>query len=227
MEEQIGAYRVNLYGNKTAARWVLQPADVKMKTQIEAQYCLMEEKKIEDVCLVVLWVHDWNAQLSPWSAPPVFGEVPFAGEAEKLLSDLQNQILPGLEKKWECASATWYLAGYSLAGLFALWTGTKTSYFAGVIAASPSVWFTDWLKYASENPMLAGRVYLSLGDKEAKTKNKQMQTVADAIEVQKELLLAQGVEVVFEWNQGNHFKEADLRVVKGMRWMFGNKSVND
>lgn len=43
---------------------------------------------------------------------------------------------------------TYYLGGYSLAGLFSLWAAYQTNLFAGIAAASPSVWFPGFLDYA-------------------------------------------------------------------------------
>jgi hypothetical protein len=63
-------------------------------------------------------------------------------------------------------------------------------------------------------------VYLSLGDKEEKTRNPVMRTVGDCLRRQYELLSAEPqVECTLEMNQGNHFKEADIRTAKGFAWL--------
>ena len=59
-------------------------------------------------------------------------------------------------------------------------------------------------------------VYLSLGDKEEKTKNKIMATVGDRIREQYELL--RSINCTLEWNEGNHFKEPDIRTAKAFAW---------
>ena len=70
--------------------------------------------------------------------------------------------------------------------------------------------------YAEKNKIKTKHVYLSLGDKEEKTKNPVMKTVADCIRRQEELLQADpDVSCVLEWNQGNHFKEPEVRTAKG------------
>ncbi len=66
------------------------------------------------------------------------------------------------------------LGGYSLAGFFALWSSYQTELFDGIAAVSPSVWYPQWMEYAKDNKPLATSVYLSLGDKEEKTKNPTM-----------------------------------------------------
>ena len=63
----------------------------------------------------------------------------------------------------------YYLGGYSLAGLFSLWACCQSGKFAGIAAASPSVWFPGFLTYLEENEVKSPCIYLSLGDKEEKT----------------------------------------------------------
>ena len=46
--------------------------------------------------LAAFRVHDWNADLSPWEAPPVFGSEGFAGGAEKTLSYVIDELIPAL-----------------------------------------------------------------------------------------------------------------------------------
>ena len=69
-------------------------------------------------------------------------------------------------------------------------------------------------------------VYLSLGGKEEKTKNKVMATVGDRTRAQEGLLQEDSMveSVVLEWNAGGHFADAGKRLAKGVKWMFGVKS---
>lgn len=153
---------------------------------------------------------DWNRELSPWPAPPVFGKEPFGGGAREALDWLLREILP----KYDPALPV-ILGGYSLSGLFALWAHYECDAFAGVAAASPSVWFPGWDDYA-ETRTPHGFAYLSLGDRESKTRNKQMATVGDAICRQAERFAS--IPSILEWNPGNHFAEPEVRMAKGLRW---------
>ena len=114
---------------------------------------------------------------------------------------------------------------YSLAGLFALWAAYQTDVFAGVVAASPSIWFPGFVDYMKANDIKVKNVYLSLGDKEEKAKNPTMATVGDCIREAYAWLNEQGVNVTLEWNQGNHFKDADVRTAKGFTWVKGKTSM--
>jgi len=168
--------------------------------------------------LAAFKVNDWNADLSPWEAPPVFGDEGFAGGAEATLDYVTAILIPELT---DGKDVELYIGGYSLAGFFALWAAYKTDLFSGVAAASPSVWFPNWMDYAENNTVKAGRVYLSLGDKEEKTRNPVMRTVGDNIRRQYDLLQADPgcSECILEMNPGNHFKESDIRTAKGFAWL--------
>ena len=166
-----------------------------------------------DLRFIAIPVSDWNLDLSPWEAPAVFGNESFGGGARKTLEELR-EFLSTLETEAK-ADGKLFLGGYSLAGLFALWAGTETDAFEGIAAASPSVWFPGFTDYLKEHPVNTKRVYLSLGDKEEKTRNPVMRTVGDAIRSAQDILTEQGKAAALEWNEGNHFREPDLRMAKG------------
>ena len=65
-----------------------------------------------------------------------------------------------------------------------------------------------------ENDIRTDKVYLSLGDREEKTRNPVMATVGDRIREAKIILKERDVKCILEWNEGNHFKDADIRTAK-------------
>ena len=105
-----------------------------------------------------------------------------------------------------------------------LWSAYRTDLFSGVAAASPSVWFPGFSDYMKEHEISTGAVYLSLGDREEKTRNPVMSTVGDRIREAYALLSERGVKCVLEWNEGNHFKDADVRTAKAFSWVIKNRS---
>jgi hypothetical protein len=160
--------------------------------------------------LIAVKVRNWNTDLSPWRAPAAFGKEAFgAGAADTLAEALK--LCADREK-------IRIIGGYSLAGLFALWAVYQTDVFAAAAAASPSVWFPRFVEYMKERRPRAGSVYLSLGDKEEKTRNPMMAAVGSRIREAHELLKNQGVDTVLEWNPGNHFRDADIRTAKAFAW---------
>ena len=159
-------------------------------------------------------VKDWNRDLSPWEAPPVFGKIPFGGGAADTLAFLTERLLPELRARLGLRDdVKLCVGGYSLAGLFALWAASRTEEFDAVAAASPSVWFPGWLDYCRTHPILAGNVYLSLGDREERTKNPVMARVGDCMR-ELETLLRADHTVTLEWNPGGHFQDPAGRTAR-------------
>lgn len=202
---------VSKYGNPDAETVLIQPVDNHDLEGIVNEAERIKQFSGKDFCLVAIKVDNWNSDLSPWEAPAVFGNESFGGKAAAALDEVLK--LTGDPSK------TYYIGGYSLAGLFAIWAAYQTDVFKGVAAASPSVWFPGFSDYMAERKICANSVYLSLGDKEDKTRNPVMATVGDNIRKAHELLKAQGVNTVLEWNPGNHFKDPDIRMAKGFEWV--------
>ena len=204
-----------LYQDAEATHLLIQPIDEHDLEILDQEVETIKELSDKSFSLVAFMIKDWNQELTPWAAPPVFGKVPFGSGAEKTLEFITSQLLTEVQENIPHL----ILGGYSLAGLFALWAGFQTDQFEGIAAASPSVWYPQWNDYASENKPLAKSVYLSLGDKEEKAKNPVMAQVGNAIRKQHELLMLQEVNTTLEWNAGNHFVDSDKRTAKGFAWL--------
>ena len=175
--------------------------------------------------LVAFFVDDWNDELSPWNAPAVFGNQDFGAGAVKTLSFITECLLPELDRLYTTPEKKrFFIGGYSLSGLFSLWAAYQTDIFSGIAAVSPSVWFPGWVSYIESNNIQSPNVYLSLGDKEEKTRNKTMATVGDNIRRQYELLAKTDSinRCKLEWNPGNHFTEPEYRTAKGFSWLLGD-----
>ena len=233
-------FEVLTYGNPDAPVLLLQMADDHDLSVIDEEVRLIGELSGgKSFCLKAVKVKSWNDDLSPWPAPAVFGSEGFGGGAAETLDYLLREVIPeggAAEAAGSAASESSpeggandaenapagqriILGGYSLAGLFALWAGYRTDRFSGIAAASPSVWFPGFTDCMRENTMRAEAVYLSLGDREERTRNPVMSQVGNAIRAGEEILKAQGVECVLEWNKGNHFKDAALRTAKAFAWV--------
>lgn len=198
------------FGNRDSDTVLIQPVDDHDLEGIENEAELIAKNSGEDFRLIAVKAGDWNRDLSPWEAPPVFGKEPFGGKAEDTLAE----ILALCADK----SKAYLIGGYSLAGLFALWAAYRTDAFAGVAAASPSMWFPGFTDYMRSNEIKCRGVYLSLGDKEEKARNPVTATVGDRIREAYGLLKERGVSCVLEWNEGNHFRDADMRTAKAFAW---------
>lgn len=191
----------------------------------ETAVSLFDEVKAitdKDFSLAVFDVTDWNAQFSPWPAPAVFGKDSFSGKGNDTLRFLEDEFLPEIKSKFQGSET--FLTGYSLAGLFSLWVLYESDKFNGAVCCSSSLWFDKWDEYVSTHIIKASsKMYMSLGDREEKTKNKVMATVGDRTRRQAEILKDDpNVEkLFFEWNEGGHFDEPLKRVAKGIARILG------
>ena len=160
---------------------------------------------------------DWNRELSPWKAPKAFrGGEDFGGQGPTLLDTLTQQIIPLTENHLGYAPGFRGIAGYSLAGLFALWAVYQTDLFDRAASISGSLWFDGFLEFMKSNTPKAKFVYLSLGDKEKLAKNPRLAAVEDCTRQTAELLGAHNIPVAFEMNRGGHFQDIPARIARGI-----------
>lgn len=199
------------FGNPGARIVLIEPIHTEEGMEHEAQ--LIREMTDADFSLRAIRV-DWFRDLSPWNAPAVFRNIPSGNGAPDTLREILT-IVTDPEKQY-------FIGGYSMGGLFALWASLQTDVFSGAAAVSPSVWFPGFIDYASSRPFRTKHVYLSLGDREEKTRNPVMATVGDRIRELHEHFRRQGIPCCLEWNEGNHFKDPDLRSAKGFAWLLNN-----
>lgn len=172
--------------------------------------------------LVAIGALDWNRELSPWACDGTVRDVePFSGGAAAYLKELLDSIVPMVEASLPHPPAWRGIAGYSLAGLFALWSLWQTDLFARAASASGSLWFPGFLERVKAEPF-AGTpqaTYLSLGKKETKTPNRMMRHVLEDTRAMEELFHSRGVSTTFELNPGNHFTETTQRMARGIQWL--------
>ena len=200
-----------ILGNPDSKTVLVQLVDDHDLEVIESEYRHIRSLALgKDFCLLTVKVNDWNKDLSPWTAPPVFGDVPFGDGATSTLSSLLDELPKTKEL---------YIGGYSLSGLFALWAAFNCSVFKGVAAASPSVWFPGFIDYTRQHTPQTGSIYLSLGDKEERTRNPVMATVGTSIRQLHDIFTEKEIPCILEWNEGNHFRQPDLRMAKGFAWL--------
>lgn len=196
------------FGDPASRNVLIEPIHTVDGMEHEAE--LLRELAGGDFCLRAVPV-DWYRDLTPWSAPAASGDGTFGDGAGKTLEKILKMTgEPGKQ---------YVLGGYSLGGLFALWAGYQTDAFSGIAAASPSVWYPGFSDHAASRVMQAARVYLSLGDREEKTRNPVLAAVGGKIRELHGLLSSKGICCTLEWNEGNHFRDPDLRTAKAFAWI--------
>lgn len=175
-----------------------------------------------DFTLVAISGLNWGHDMAPWDIPPISSkDTPCTGGADAYLELMLNEILPQAEKTVFGTPLWRGIAGYSLAGLFALYSIYRTDVFSRVASVSGSLWFPDFPAFVrshtpKQNPEC---IYFSLGDKEHKTRNPFLQTVRKNTEKIEAFLKQQGVDTTFQLSPGNHFQDAALRTAAGIRWI--------
>lgn len=209
--EKMADYKV--YGRAEADCCIIRLLGEHENAFIDNELEAIRQLQIDSWCMIAVPVKDWNLELTPWKND--YSQEKTGGAASKL-EEIQEVIIPDFENAYPNDNRNYYIAGYSLAGLFALWSSYQSERFKGVAAVSPSVWYPGWIEYAGDNTCKAAQVYLSLGNKEHKTRNRQMAAVKSCIEQQYELLQADNKRVALEWNDGNHFANVTERMVKGI-----------
>ncbi len=195
---------------------LIQPVDDHDLAGLDRQMELLSASIPFGFLHIAFKITDWNRELSPWEAPPVFGREGFGNGAEETLRFIREQLLESAPRIFDIKEdIPLILGGYSLAGFFSLWAAYQTGMFTGIAAVSPSVWFPGWSEYAAARQPSAEYIYLSLGDKEEKARNPVMAAVGDRIREQRQLLNAAGIPNDLEWNEGNHFRDPGIRCAKG------------
>lgn len=172
--------------------------------------------------LVAISDLDWNHDMAPWDSPPAFKNAePCTGGADDYLRLLVEEIIPRAEKELPGPPAWRGIAGYSLAGLFALYTIYQTDVFSRVGCMSGSLWFPGFKEYifSHEPKSRPDCIYFSLGDKEAKTRNPVLKTVQENTEEIQTFYQNKGIDTVLQLNPGNHFVRGIERTVVGIQWL--------
>ena len=181
----------------------------------------------ENFALVFVEGLDWNSDTTPWPAKGVFKEGDFDGKADDYLKVLTEKLVPMAEKELRLDNPKRGIAGYSLGGLLAIYSLLVTDKFSLAASMSGSLWYDDFLEFLREHRPLQTpeRVYLSLGDKEKKTKNSRMAKVETATQETKAYFEALCPHVIFELNNGNHFVDVEKRIAAGLNFILREDEI--
>ena len=185
----------------------------------EAVYQELRKQNAPECSFLSISISDWQREMSPWPAAALSkdGES-FSGGADVYLENLLSVILPWATERIHGKASFIGIAGYSLAGLFALYALYKTDVFTRVASMSGSLWFPEIKEFCKENTMkiLPEKLYLSIGDKESKTSHPILKTMQDNTEDLLKYFKSMGIETAYEVNPGNHFQDVYLRCAKGI-----------
>ena len=210
----------------------VKSSEVKLSPHLLILHCFSEEEEAvvkllqgqEYFSFPLLCINNlnWQKDMCPWDSPALIkNERDFIGGADEYLFLLEKEIIPRAVEILGEEPTYYALAGYSLAGLFALYAGYRSPLFSRIASVSGSLWYPDFVSFAKEKKMLRTpeKLYFSLGTEEAKTKHAVLSTIERKTRELVEHYQSSGYCVNFEQNPGNHFCEVEQRIEKGIRWI--------
>ena len=207
-----------MFGSDKPCCLLIQPSARHENDSLEAEAAKLAGLTTVPFVLVTIELADWTVDLMPWPDGNISREPEAGKHGQDTLAFILQSLLPALEARFGPLPVL--LGGYSLGGLFALWSSMQSGRFRAVAAASPSVWIKDWIPFAKKHAPMAEQVYLSLGDREEHVKNQAISRVGDCLRTQYDLLKKQlGPErCTLVWEQGNHFHDNDGRLARAFAW---------
>lgn len=185
----------------------------------------------EDINLIAITGIEWNEDLSPWPARKVFKrDKHFTGKADEFIEVLENRIIPEVEERIYGSETDLnierYLVGFSMAGLFTIYAGTKSDKFIGIGSISGSMWFDGFYDYMEETVKEKKpgfkKAYFSVGDKESEAKNPRFQTAEACTTEIEDLFRDHVIKTKLEINEGDHFTDMGIRIADGIAWLLSN-----
>lgn len=216
----IGGRECRVFQSGDARALLVQVVSGQQAGELESE---LEQIAASDVgfVMVAVPIADWELELMPWAEPAVSRRPEVGSGAGSTLRFIVESLLPWWNGQRAGQPAVpVVLGGYSLGGLFSLWAACQTDRFAAVAAGSPSLWAGNWPEYAATHPMLARQVYLSLGDREERSRNKIMACVGERIRDEHDRLVRQlgGGRTMLHWEQGGHFADPAGRMARAFSW---------
>lgn len=180
------------------------------------------ERGCPDFTLVAISGLNRDHDMAPWNIPPIAaGDTPCTGGAEEYLRLLLEEIISKAEEQIRGRALWRGIAGYSLAGLFAVYSLYQTEIFSRVASMSGSLWFPHFAEYICSHEMKRKpeHLYFSLGDAECRTKNPYLKVVQEQTEKIECFYQDKGMDTCFKLNPGNHFKDGIERTAAGIAWL--------
>lgn len=172
----------------------------------------------------------WNDIMAPWRTPghyPAF--LRCSGGAPAYLKTLIETILPQAEAA--IGSVGWRaVAGYSLAGLFALYALCESSeIFSRACLVSGSFWYPDLKDWFFDHlpAVLPQSIYFSTSLAEFHSKNRFFAPLKDTVQMIEGWFEQQGIPAVLVVNPGNHFQQPLERTADGLLWILDHPEQTD
>ena len=195
----------------------------------ERVYRELQAESAPDFSFVTVSGLNWDHDMAPWDIPPVFpGKTACSGGADEYLELLTEKIMPRAEREIPGEILWRGIGGYSLAGLFAVYSLYQTEVFSEAASISGSLWFPGFREYVFSHEMKTApkHVYFSLGDRESRTGNPCLKAVQEHTEEIEAFYRRRGINTVFQSNPGGHYKNTVKRTAAGILWLLDQQPSN-
>lgn len=209
---------VTLYGDTDAK----EPLPVVLLNTVQGEgedvWRACEKQGASPFVLAAVSRVNWSDDMTPWPMETAKWEANCQGLANQYIAKLEQDIVPAVLGELSFTPAYLAIAGYSLGGLFAVYSLFQTDLFRRAASASGSLWYPAIVEYVEEHDLMgkADFVYLSYGNREVKGRNSRGADLLPNTTNIMSALQEKGVEVLFEKNPGNHFFQANERMAKGI-----------
>ena len=121
---------------------LIQPLGVHERSLFDQTAQLIADATGVPFVLAAFQVFDWNLDLTPWHDDAISRKPEVGTMTSETLRYVTEALLPVLETEY--GKIPVILGGYSLGGLFALWSASQTDRFAAVAAAPSSSMPSPW-----------------------------------------------------------------------------------
>ena len=109
---------------------LIQPVDEHDIEVLDNEVAEIQKNTDKQFSLISFKIEDWNNELSPWEAPPAFRNKSFGSGAKDTLEFIEGRLITTVKEKYNLDdNIKFILGGYSLAGLFSLWSAYKSNHF--------------------------------------------------------------------------------------------------
>ena len=95
----ISGRECRLYQQAEAEFLLIQPVDEHDLEVLDQEVEMIKALSDKHFSLVAFMIKDWNQELTPWPAPPVFGKVPFGNGATNTLEFIIGQLIPTVQER--------------------------------------------------------------------------------------------------------------------------------
>lgn len=182
--------------------------------------------KCKSYILVSILNIDWDNEMTPWKSKDIMKKQNYYnGKADTYIEELEKEIIPEVKKiineELKINIDYFSIAGYSLAGLFSVYSLYKTTIFKRATSASGSFWYPGIVDFIKSSKIKANidKIYFSLGNKESKTRNEVLASVENNTKEIEKYFENIGIDTIYEENPGNHFQDSSIRTAKGIKWI--------